>query len=123
MRVVALLLCLTLTACLTSKEPNPGADQSAPPTAAPTAATPPASGTPPAASAPPPRRSAPQALRGAAPPPAPSPEPEPEVVTDPVLEARQICWSQGNKNRALTLEARADWVNKCIADKTKAMGQ
>ena len=77
MRVVALLLCFSLTACLTSKEPNPGADQSAPPTAAPTAATPPASGTPPAASAPPPRRSAPQALRGAAPPPAPSPSPSP----------------------------------------------
>ena len=33
---------------------------------------------------------------------------------------RQICWSQGDKNRALSgAEARADWVDKCIADKRK----
>ena len=67
----------------------------------------------------PPRRAAPRRCAATSAPPAPSPEPQP--YTDPVLQIRQTCWAQGRQEPgAATLEARADWVNKCIADKTKA---
>jgi hypothetical protein len=110
MRPVTLLLCLTLAGCITTDDPAQTTAQPAPAAAA---ATPPASDKP----APAPTRRPAQATRGSTAPPAPPPEEEPQ---DPVLAIRQTCWSQGSTNKSLrTLEARADWVNKCIADKTK----
>ncbi len=45
-----------------------------------------------------------------------------EGPVDPVLEVRQTCWSQGNANTSFkNIEARADWVNKCITDKLKTL--
>jgi hypothetical protein len=42
-----------------------------------------------------------------------------EPTPDAVMEIRQTCWSEGNKLRSLSPEARADWVNKCVADKRR----
>lgn len=111
MRPVTLLLCLALAGCITTDDPAQTTAQPAPAAAA---AAPPAPDKPAIA---PGRRPA-QATRGSTAPPAPPPEAEPE--TDPVLAIRQTCWAQGSTNKSLrTLEARADWVNKCIVDKTK----
>ena len=39
-----------------------------------------------------------------------------------MLEVRQTCWAQGNANTSFkNIEARADWVNKCITDKLKTL--
>ena len=116
MRVVTLALCLTLAACRTTGDPAQSASPSVAPAASPTVAEP----VPPPAPAP--RRGAAQATRGSAPPAVPSAEPEPPAV-DQILAIRQMCWSEVDKNRAIkALEARADWVSKCIADKSKAAG-
>ena len=110
MRAVTLALCLTLAGCLTTDEPAPAA-----PPAQPTAAAPP--DTPPPAQ----RRGAPAATRGAAAPYVPPPQAS-EPPTDPILAIRQTCWSQGNANTSFkSLEARADWVNKCIGDRMKTL--
>ena len=115
MRAAALLLCFTLAGCLTN-EPEP----SAPPPAQPTATTP-----PPAALATVPaqqRRGAPAATRGANVPPVPPQQAQDQPPVDPVLEVRQTCWAQGNANTSFkNIEARADWVNKCITDKLKTL--
>ena len=109
MRAVTLALCLTLAGCLTTDEPAPAA-----PPAQPTAAAPP--DTPPPA-----QRGAPAATRGAAAPYVPPPQAS-EPPTDPILAIRQTCWSQGNANTSFkSLEARADWVNKCIGDRMKTL--
>jgi hypothetical protein len=111
-RVVALLLCLTLAGCLTNEEPAPAVP------AAPTAAAPPPA---PEKPAPAQRRGAPAAARGTSTPYVP-PQTASEPQLDPVLEVRQTCWSQGNANTSFkNIEARADWVNKCIADKLKTL--
>jgi ABC-type uncharacterized transport system auxiliary subunit len=108
MRIAAPLLCLALAGCLTN-EPAP-----------PVAQTPPAQ---PAATAtpdkpePPQRRAAPAATRGANAPAVPV-----EPAPDAVMEIRQTCWSEGNKLR-VSVEARADWANKCIADKTRELAK
>lgn len=119
MRAAALLACFSLAGCLTN-EPAPPAAQTAP---QPAAATPAPTAAPAAVpdSKPAPRRGAPAATRGANAPPVPTPQPE-EGPVDPVLQVRQTCWSQGNANTSFkNLEARADWVNKCITDKLKTM--
>jgi len=120
MRVLPLALCLALTGCITTDEPAPAANTSAPPPTAGSSAPPANAAAPPPASDKPaaaPRRPA-QALRGTS---TYVPPPETEPPTDPVLVIRQTCWSQGNVNKTLrTPETRADWVNKCVADKTKA---
>ena len=115
MRAAMLLLCLTLAGCITTADdPAHPTDGSKP------AATPAQPAAPNATPATPPRRAPAQALRGSSAPPATAPEPEPQ--TDPVLAIRQTCWSQVDRNKTLrTLEARADWVDKCIADKSKAL--
>lgn len=117
MRIALLMIVLALAACRTTDEPAPTATPAAPPAGPASAATPAAS--PPETPA---RRGAPQALRGSPPPPVSAPQPEPALSTEEqVLAIRQGCWSAVDKNRAIkTLEARADWVSKCIADKTKA---
>jgi cell division septation protein DedD len=127
MRAIALMLCLALAGCggmsaVTDDSPVQVAPVSAPasaPGAAETPAAPPSSA--PAA----PQRRTPQALRGTSAPPAPPPSAEPALSTEQqVLAIRQGCWSAADRNRALKgLEARADWVSKCIADKTKEVGQ
>ena len=111
MRLVAIVLCLTLTGCLTTDEPAPAVNPSAPP----------ASTSAPDKPAPAQRRPQPAAVRGANAPPVPPPQTE-EAQVDPVMEIRQMCWSQGNANKAFrTVEARADWVNACVAEKLKAL--
>ncbi len=117
MRSAGLLLCFTLAGCLTN-EAAPPAAQPAQPTQ-PTAATPPSAPAP--STAPAQRRGAPAATRGANAPPVPPPQAE-EGPVDPVLQVRQTCWAQGNANKAFkNIEARADWVNKCITDKLKTL--
>ncbi len=114
-RAAALLLCFTLAGCLTSEPAPPAATQPAQPTAA----TP-----PPAADKPAPgqRRGAPAATRGANVPPVPPQQAQDQPPVDPVLEVRQTCWAQGNANTSFkNIEARADWVNKCITDKLKTL--
>jgi hypothetical protein len=113
-RVATLLLCFALAGCLTN-EPTPAAQQPAQPTAAAPAAAPdkPAPGQ---------RRGAPAATRGANAPPAPPQQAQDQPPVDPVLEVRQTCWAQGNANKSFkNIEARADWVNNCIAEKNKAL--
>ena len=115
MRVIAvLLLGLTLNGCLTTDEPAPQANA---PAAQPSAATPPATATP--SDKPAQRRTAPAAARGANAPAAPPTSTD--LPPDMVLEVRQICWGEGNKLRSLSPEARADFVNKCVTDKSKAL--
>ena len=109
MRLLILPLCLALAGCLTSPNPAPSSEQ---PAAAPAASD--------AAPATQPRVN--QALRGSSPPPKPAPpELDPQYTAEQrLLMIRQICWSQVDKNRGLkTVEARADWVDKCIVDKRK----
>jgi hypothetical protein len=113
MRAAALLLCFALAGCLTTDEPAPAAQ----PAQSTAAAPPPAPEKP----APAQRRGAPAATRGANAPPVPAQQPQ-EGPVDPVLEVRQTCWSQGNANTSFkNIEARADWVNKCITDKLKTL--
>jgi hypothetical protein len=115
MRAIALLLLgLTLTGCLTTDEPAPQANA---PAAQPSAATP--AVTAPPSDKPAQRRAAPAAARGAS---APAVPQSTDLSPDAVLEVRQICWAEGNKLRSLTTEARADFVNKCVADNSKALG-
>jgi len=118
MRLAAILtMCLALGGCLTTDEPAPAANTSAAPAAAP-AATPDKPAAAPAQQ----RRAQPAAARGSNPPPAPPPQPAASEPVDPALEIRQTCWSQGNNNKSFkNIEARADWVNACIADKMKAL--
>ena len=116
MRLAIVPLCFALAGCLTTDEPAPASNQPAQPAAA--ASPAPAPDKP--AAAPGQRRSQPAATRGANAPPVPPQASEPP--TDPIMEIRQTCWSQGNANKSFkSLEARADWVNKCITDKTKAL--
>jgi hypothetical protein len=118
MRLAAILtMCLALGGCLTTDEPAPAANTSASPAAGAAPATPDKP-----AAAPAQRRAAPAATRGSNPPPAPPPQPAATEPVDPVLEVRQTCWSQGNNNKSFkNIEARADWVNACIAEKMKAL--
>jgi type IV secretory pathway VirB10-like protein len=113
-RLVAIpTICLVLAGCLTTNEPAPAAN----PSAAPTASAAPAANQPAAS----PATRAPHAAARAsnAPPPAP---PEPAEPVDPILQIRQTCWSLGNANKSFkNIEARADWVNACIADKMKTL--
>ena len=114
MRAAVLLLCFTLAGCLTN-EPAPTAPQPAQPTAA---APPPAVDKP----APGQRRGAPAATRGANAPAVPPQQAQDQPPVDPVLEVRQTCWAQGNANTSFkNIEARADWVNKCITDRLKTL--
>ncbi len=113
MRVVTVLLCLALAACAGTT----GLDTDPPATpAAPVAATEPAA----ADAAPAARPSAPQAARGTSAPPAPQPTPE-VSPQERLMQARTDCWSEVDKQRALrTIDTRMAWVEKCIADRTKA---
>ena len=110
MRVVIVLLCLALAACAgtdaaldTASGANPAATAAASPAIEPAAPS-----------------GAPQAARGTSAPPAPAPEP----VLSPqerVMQARTNCWMEVDKQRALrTIDTRMAWVEKCIADRTKA---
>ena len=107
---------------VTDDSPGQAAPVSAPAAAPAAAEMPPAP--PPSATAAPPRRSN-QALRGTSAPPAPPPSAEPALSTEQqILAIRQGCWSAADRNRALRgIDARADWVNKCITDKTKELGR
>ena len=116
MRAAALLLCFTLAGCLTNEAGAGGATAGTSPPqqlrrrrAAPQC--PRSSG-----AARLPRRAAPTYRR------CPPQQAQDQPPVDPVLEVRQTCWAQGNANNSFkNIEARADWVNKCITDKLKTL--
>jgi len=123
MRVVSPLLCLLLcpflAGCLATGDQPPAA--SAVPAST-------ASGPPPAATtAPPPasptaRRAAGAGggARGGASTAAAQGEPE-EVPPDPVIQARTDCWMSVEHQKGLkSIDQRIAYIDKCVADKTKA---
>lgn len=118
MRLAVLPLCFAFAACSgmsALQDPAPSTEQAVPPAAAASTVAP---SVPPSAQPAPPRRAS-QSVRGSiyTPPAQPT---EPEV--DPVLAIRQHCWSSVDRQRQVRgIDARVDWVEKCIAERSKGL--